>query len=282
MSEVGDSRLDVYRQLTDVSLRRVVEPEWGLFMAESATVIDRAVAAGYDAVSALTSPRWLPELSTLLSDSDAAIYVADEAVLAGVTGYRVHRGALAAMRRRPLPALDDVLSRSRRLVVLEAIVDHTNVGAVFRSVAGLGFDGVVVDPTCADPLYRRSVRVSMGTVFAIPWTRAESWPAALDDIHARGFTTVALSPSGASVLSDVAAEVAKKVALVLGTEGHGLSEAAMARVDFRARIPMSSQVDSLNLAAATAIACYALGPAANASPRGEVSRWVGEHQGAGS
>jgi len=271
---VDDPALSDYRDLTDVSLRRRVEPAGGFFMAESEKVIARAIHAGYQARSVLTSERWLPALLEILPDQ-VPILLADDEVIRQVTGYRVHRGALAAMHRRPLPSLQEVLGGARRIVVLEAIVDHTNVGAAFRSVAALGFDGVVVDPTCADPLYRRSVRVSMGAVFTLPWTRAGEWPQALIDIRASGFTTIALTPgSSAQPLAEVAAASSDKVALLLGAEGHGLSAAALASTDLAVRIPMSGDVDSLNIAAATAVACYAFtagAAAAGGSTAQEVS-----------
>ncbi len=259
VTDASDPRLDHYRNLTDVALRRQQEPRWGLFMAESAKVIARAVAAGHEVESALTSPKWLPDLAELLSATDAPIYVADESVLKSVTGYRVHRGALAAMRRSPLPTLVDVMRGANRIAVFEGIVDHTNVGSAFRSIAGLGFDAVVIDPTCADPLYRRSVRVSMGAVFSVPWTRVDEWPAALDDLRAAGFSLVGLSPGGSQDLGDFAAAAPPRVAVLLGAEGAGLTPQAMERVDRLLRIPMAEGVDSLNMAAATAVACYALG-----------------------
>lgn len=259
VTAASDTRLDHYRNLTDVALRRQQEPQWGLFMAESARVIARAVAAGHEVESALTSPKWLPELAELLHDADAPIYVADESVMKSVTGYRVHRGALAAMRRSPLPTLVDVMKNANRIAVFEGIVDHTNVGLAFRSIAGLGFDAVVIDPTCADPLYRRSVRVSMGAVFSVPWTRVGQWPSALDALRAEGFVLVGLSPGGSEDLADFAANAPPRVAVLLGAEGAGLTPQAMGRLDRLLRIPMAEGVDSLNMAAATAVACYALG-----------------------
>ena len=263
VNDASDPRLDHYRNLTDVALRRQQEPRWGLFMAESAKVIARAVEAGHGVESALTSPKWLPELTELLSDTDAPIYVADESLLKSVTGYRVHRGALAAIRRSPLPTMADVLRGAIRIAVFEGIVDHTNVGSAFRSIAGLGFDGVIIDPTCADPLYRRSVRVSMGAVFAIPWTRVDEWPSALDEIRAAGFAVVGLSPGGSQDLASFAAAAPQRVAVLLGAEGAGLTKPAIERVDVLLRIPMAEEVDSLNMAAATAVACYALGTPKN-------------------
>lgn len=264
VDDAADDRLREYRSLTDVSLRRRQEPQWGLFMAESAKVIGRAVAAGFQPRSALTSSRWLPELTRLLAGHDVPIYLAADEVLHDLTGYRVHRGALAAMSRRPLPPLSDVLSGARRIVVLEGIVDHTNVGAAFRSIAALGFDGVVLDPTCADPLYRRSVRVSMGAVFSVPWTRATSWPASLDELRTAGFTLVGLSPRSPSDIAQFAADPPDRLAIMIGTEGDGLTVPALDRVDLSVQIPMAAGVDSLNMAAAAAVACYVLGATGNA------------------
>ena len=227
-------------------------------MAESEMVIRRAVATGYHPRSVLTSRRWLPAILEILGEADVPVLVADSALIQQVTGYHVHRGALAAMHRRPLPSVADIIGSARRIAVFEGIVDHTNVGAAFRSVAGLGFDAVVVDPSCADPLYRRSVRVSMGAVFTLPWTRATYWPEALTLMRSQGFTTVALTPDpSARSIVEVARAAPAKVALLLGTEGEGLTKAALAATDIAVRIPMTGGVDSLNIAAATAVACFA-------------------------
>ena len=218
VTDVSDARLSDYTDLTDVALRRVREPAEGLFLAEGEKVVLRAMAAGYVPRSVLTEAKWLPGIEPALAAYDCPVYVADAHVLRGVTGYRVHRGALASMQRRPLPALDDVLSTARRVVVLEDLVDHTNVGAVFRNAAALGIDAVLVSPECADPLYRRSVKVSMGAVFAVPWTRAEPWPDALDLLRDKGFRTLAMSPDPSGLaLPD--ADLTPPVAVVLGTEG---------------------------------------------------------------
>lgn len=258
VSEATDPRLAEYQSLTDVALRRIQEPEWGIFLAESAKVIGRALRAGYAPRSALTSAKWLPHVHELLQAHDVPVYVGSDELLLQVTGYRVHRGALAAMERRVLPAVEDVVSGARRLAILEGIVDHTNVGAAFRSIAALGFDGVLIDPTCADPLYRRSVRVSMGTVFTVPWTRTLTWPETLDDVRNRGFVLVAMTPDASVDIAEVATRPPERLAILIGTEGAGLSQQALGRVDVRVAIPMRAGVDSLNLAAATAVACYVL------------------------
>jgi len=273
VDEVDDPRVDDYRSLTDVGLRRRREPEQGLFMAESHQVIARAVVAGYPVRSVLTTPRWQSALQDLFDDDavgaglrDTPVFVAEPDIVAQITGYRVHRGALAAMTRLPLPPVGDVLRDASRIVVLEGIVDHTNVGAVFRSVAGLGFDAVLVDPTCADPLYRRSVRVSMGAVFSLPWTRLAPWPTSLTGLADEGWEVIALTPRpNAEPLSTVAAQPPARIALLLGSEGPGLSEGALRSVTRHVRIPMAPGVDSLNVAAAVAVACYALGDASRPS-----------------
>lgn len=265
-----DDRVADYRDLTDVGLRRRREPEQGLFMAESHSVISRAIAAGYPVRSVLTTQRWLPDVEAILLAADkpgTPVLLAEEDTIRAITGYRVHRGALAAMARLPLPTVANVLRGAQRVLVLEGIVDHTNVGAVFRSAAGLGFDAVLTDPTCADPLYRRSVRVSMGAVFSIPWTRCADWPRPLTAMSDAGWRVLALTPRpDAQVLGSVAAERPEHVALLLGTEGRGLTDAALAVVTDHVRIPMAADVDSLNIAAAAAVACYALGPGDRMAP----------------
>lgn len=259
VTDPGDERLADYLRLTDATLRSRREPERGLFIAESEKVIRRAVAAGYPVRSVLTAPRWVQPLSDLIDRIEAPVYLAGPQVLAAVTGFQVHRGALAAMGRRALPSPVALAAEASLLVVLEDIVDHTNVGAVFRSVAGLGADAVLVSPRCADPLYRRSVRVSMGTVLQVPWTRVPDWPGGLAALRGRGFTVLglALTPD-AMDLDAVLAEPPDRLALVLGTEGVGLGATALGECDVVARIPMSHLVDSLNVAAAAAVAVHAV------------------------
>lgn len=259
IDSVDDPRVADYRSLTDVSLRRRKEPAEGLFMAESHQVIARALAAGYPVRSILTTPRWLGAVGELRLPVDSIVMVAEELVVNEITGYRVHRGALAAMSRLPLPTVNEVISTARRVVIMEGIVDHTNVGAVFRSAAGLGFDAILVDPTCADPLYRRSVRVSMGAVFGLPWTRVSSWPSQLAELASWGWEIVALTPRpDAEDLRLLATDPPTRLALILGSEGPGLSDSALEAVTRHVRIPMSAGVDSLNVAAAAAVACFAL------------------------
>jgi tRNA G18 (ribose-2'-O)-methylase SpoU len=253
-----DSLAD-YARLTDVALRRVTEPEGGLYIAESSKVIERALRAGHVPRSVLMTERWLADIEPLVEGYEGEIFVGDAALLETLTGYHLHRGALAAMHRPELPAVEAVLEGARRVVVLEDVVDHTNVGAIFRAVAGLGADAVLVTPRCADPLYRRSVRVSMGTVLQVPWTRLPDWPEGGDLLRASGFEVAALALSDDAVALDAyAASPPDKIALVLGTEGDGLSPAALRASDTVVTIPMLHGVDSLNVAAASAVALWAL------------------------
>lgn len=259
VEDPADPRLHDYLGLTDAALRTRREPAEGMFVAESEKVIRRAVAAGYPVRSLLTAERWVAPLSDLLDSLDVPVYVAGPDVLAAVTGFRVHRGALAVMARTPLPDPVELIRRSRLVVVLEDIVDHTNVGAAFRAVAGLGADAVLVSPRCADPLYRRSVRVSMGTVLQVPWTRLRPWPEGLDLLRREGFEVVALTlTEDALDLPAYIARAPERVAVVLGTEGDGLSRRTVAACDRAVRIPMAHGVDSLNVASACAVAVFAL------------------------
>ncbi|NHC21802.1 RNA methyltransferase [Nocardioides sp. IC4_145] len=256
IADPADPRLADYRDLRDVELRKNLEAEHGLFLAEGEKVVRRAVEGGHVPRSFLMAPRWLDGLADVLDRSDAPCYVLSEALAEQVTGFHVHRGALASLERRSLPSVDDVLDGARSVLVLEDVVDHTNVGAIFRSGAALGFDAVLLAPRCADPLYRRSIKVAMGTVFNVPWTRLPDWYDALPDLSARGFTTVALTLADDSSPIEDAVAGLDKVALVLGSEGHGLSPRWEQSADRRAIIPMAEGVDSLNVAAATAVACY--------------------------
>ena len=260
ITSADDERLADYRDLTDVALRRLLEPEGGLYIAESSKVIDRAIAAGHSPRSVLVQEKWLADAEQILAPHpDVPVYVADAAIAEQLTGYAVHRGALAAMHRPALPPVVDVIADARLVVVLEDIVDHTNVGAIFRAAAGLGADAVLVSARCADPLYRRSVRVSMGTVFQVPWTRLPEWREARGILHEAGFHLAALALADNAVPLDVfRARVPGRVALMLGAEGDGLSRAAMAAADTAVVIPMAGGVDSLNVAAASAVALWEL------------------------
>ncbi|CAN7271722.1 RNA methyltransferase [Microbacterium sp. LjRoot45] len=262
VDSADDRRLADYRDLTDVALRRVREPEGGLYIAESAKVLRRALSAGHRPRSVLVQEKWLAEVAALLGEADAVdvpILVVPADVAEAVTGYAVHRGALAAMHRPALPSVADVIAAARTVLVLEDIVDHTNVGAAFRAAAGLGADAVLVSPRCADPLYRRSVRVSMGTVFQVPWTRLPEWPDAGAVLRDAGLHVAALAlADGAVPLDAFAAARPERVALLLGAEGDGLSRRALAAADTVVTIPMAGGVDSLNVAAAAAVALWAL------------------------
>jgi tRNA G18 (ribose-2'-O)-methylase SpoU len=262
VAHVDDERLRDYVGLTDVALRSRREPELGLYLAESDKVIRRALDAGHRPRSLLLAEKWLEPLAPLVARVQAAgapVFAGAPDVLEAITGFNVHRGAIASMHRPPLPDLAELLAGARRVVVLEDVVDHTNVGAAFRSVAGLGADAVLVTPRCADPLYRRAVRVSMGTVFQVPWTRIEPWPESVGTLRELGFTVAALALRPDAVpLDEVAADPPDRLALVLGTEGDGLAPATVAAADLAVRIPMRGGVDSLNVAAAAAVAAWAL------------------------
>jgi tRNA G18 (ribose-2'-O)-methylase SpoU len=258
VTDPDDPRLADYRDLRDVELRKSLEAEHGLFLAEGEKVVRRAVEAGYAPRSFLMAERWLAGLADVLATTEAPCFVVTEALAEEVTGFHVHRGALASLERRPLPSVGAVLDGARTVLVLEDIVDHTNVGAVLRSGAALGVDAVLLSPRCADPLYRRSVKVAMGAVFSMPWTRLDDWYAALPGLTERGFTTVAMTLAPDAVPLEEAVHGLERVALVLGGEGHGLSQRWEQAADRRATIPMRPGIDSLNVAAATAVACYAL------------------------
>ena len=256
IDDPADSRLADYRDLRDVSLRKHLEAEHGLFLAEGEKVVRRAVEGGFTPRSFLMAPRWLDGLADVLGSTDAPCYVLDERLAEEVTGFHVHRGALASLHRRPLPDLAAVLAGARSVLVLEDVVDHTNVGAVFRNAAALGFDAVLLSPRCADPLYRRAVKVGMGAVFAVPWTRLPDWRDALPMLDEAGFTTVALTLAPDARPIDEAVADVDRLALVLGSEGPGLSARWQDAADRRAVIPMAPGVDSLNVAAASAVACW--------------------------
>jgi tRNA G18 (ribose-2'-O)-methylase SpoU len=265
IDSADDPRLADYTRLTDVGLRTHLEAEHGLFIAEGSKVIGRAVAAGYPVRSVLLAQSRIADLPGLgLGDGGAPVYVVPDEVAEGITGYRVHRGALASLARKPLPTVEAVIGGARRVVVLEDLVDHGNVGAIFRCAAALGVDAVVLSPRCADPLYRRSVKVSMGAVFAIPYARMTEWFDGLAALKKAGFRILALTPDeraapiGAALGAD-----GGRVALLLGTEGDGLSSRWLREADEAVRISMSpaargAGVDSLNVVAAAAIACHLL------------------------
>ena len=266
---LDDPRLDAYARLTEAQLRNKLEPEKALFIAESGKVIERAFEGGMEPISLLMEAKWLDAMAPLIARMEAAhpelpVFVAPHAELERLTGFELTRGALGAFRRPAPSDVREVLEGARLVAVLEDITNHTNVGAIFRSAAALGVDAVLVTPACYDPLYRRAVRVSMGTVFQVPWTRigadAHDWAAeGIPLLKSLGFTTAAMALSDDSVpLDDPALNAAEKLALVLGTEGDGLAPSTIARCDYTVRIPMAHGVDSLNVAAASAVAFWQL------------------------
>jgi tRNA G18 (ribose-2'-O)-methylase SpoU len=260
VDDLDDPRLRDYVDLRDVQLRQSLEGEHGIFIAEGEKVVRRALEAGHRPRSFLMASRWVEGLADVMRGHDAPCFVLDEASIERLTGFHVHRGALAALERPALPDPVELLRDARRVVVLEDLTDHTNVGAVFRSVAAFGFDAVLLSPRCADPLYRRSVKVSMGTVLRLPYARIDDWYGAPALLREAGFTSVAMTLADDSVgLEEVAGDV-DRLALVLGSEGHGLTEHWQREADVRARIPMAADVDSLNVAASAAVACWHLRP----------------------
>ncbi|WP_226533217.1 TrmH family RNA methyltransferase [Microbacterium paraoxydans] len=259
VTDVHDPRLDDYRGLTDTALRALSEPSGGLYIAESTKVIARAIAAGHRPRSVLVQERRVEDIRAIVGGFDVPVYVVPDEVAEAVTGFAVHRGTIASMHRPELPSVRDVLEGATLVLVLENIGDHTNVGAAFRAAAGLGADAVLVSPGGADPLYRRSVRVSMGTVFQVPWTRIVDWGSAVEDLHLAGFDIAALALREDAVTLDAYAGIRpERVALVMGSEGDGLSRTAIDAADHIVTIPMSGGVDSLNVASAAAVALWAM------------------------
>ena len=259
--------LDPYARLTQNQLRNRLEPEKGIFIAESPKVIDRALDAGYQPVSLLMERRQItgPAASILSRCGDAPVYTADREMLAELTGFELTRGVLCAFRRPAPRPVEELCKNARRVAVLEGIVDSTNVGAIFRSAAALNMDAVLINPSCCDPLCRRAVRVSMGTVFQVPWGQLGETPAdwpekGMDILHSLGFKTAAMALSDRSVsIDDEQLAKEPKLAIVLGTEGDGLAAGTIASCDYTVKIPMSHGVDSLNVAAASAVAFWQLG-----------------------
>lgn len=279
LDSIDDERVAAYVNLTEIQLRNRLEPSKGLFIAESPKVIDRALAAGREPISLLVEESWIDGMSGMFDviekrwGDDIPVYVASPEQLKRLTGYRLHRGALAAMKRWSLPSVEEVCRGARRVAVMENIVDHTNVGALMRSAAALDVDAVLVTPSCGDPLYRRAARVSMGTVFQVPWTRIGGddkhyWPSTgMRELHDLGFTTVAMALEDDSISlaelvrrlnnAETESDHIDKLALIFGTEGDGLSHHTISRADLTVKIPMSHGVDSLNVAASSAVAFYA-------------------------
>ena len=258
--------LDVFARLTQAQLRNRLEPEKGVFIAESPKVIARALDAGCEAVSLLMERRHIDGDAKEIIDrcGDIPVYTADREVLAKLTGFELTRGVLCAMKRPKLKTVEELCANARRVAVLEGIVDSTNVGAIFRCAAALHMEAVLITPTCCDPLMRRSARVSMGTVFQVPWTQIgddkDQWPQpGLQRLRDLGFKTAAMALSDQAVsIDDQALMAEEKLAIVLGTEGDGLSEKTIADCDYTVCIPMSHGVDSLNVAAASAVAFWQL------------------------
>jgi len=258
ITDPADERIADYRALTDVELRTRWEPPHGLFIAEGELVARRALRAGYPPRSVLVDVKRSDQLADL-GGVAAPVYAATQEILQETTGFHVHRGVLASFHRKPLRSAAEVLAQARRVAILEDVNNHTNLGAIFRGAAALGMDAVLLSPSCADPLYRRSVRVSMGEVFAVPYARLEPWPDALDDVRAAGFTLLALTPSpDALAIQHLDAGRRRRPALLLGAEGPGLSGSALDAADVRVAIPMQAGVDSLNVAAAAAVAFWEL------------------------
>ena len=267
IADLAAPELEVYARLTEGQLKNRAEPEKGLFIAESPKVIDRALDAGYEPVSLLMERKHVDGQARdiVARCGDVPVYTSELSVLKELTGFPLTRGVLCAMRRRPLPTAEEVCAGARRIAVLEEVVNPTNVGAIFRSAAALGMDAVLLTPGSCDPLYRRAVRVSMGTVFQIPWAfigeAVGDWPhPGMDRLRALGFRTAAMALEDNSVpIDDPALAAEEKLALILGTEGEGLAARTIADCDYTARIPMSHGVDSLNVAAASAVAFWQLG-----------------------
>ena len=268
VDDLADARLAVFSGMTDAQLRDYPQAHDGLFIAESRKVIERALATDVRPFALLVEECWYDQTASLIEaierdDPSVPVFVATKEQHRAITGYQTTRGALAAFYRPPLPTLSDVLAKAHRIAVLEDITNYTNIGAVFRSAAALGIDAVLVTPSCHDPLYRRAARVSMGTVFQVPWTRIGSereWATeGVSLLHEAGFMTAALALSDDSIpLHDARLRACDKLALVLGTEGDGLSDETIARCDYTVRIPMDHGVDSLNVAAASAVAFWEL------------------------
>ncbi len=267
ITDFNAPELDVYARLTEAQLLNRHNLREGLFIAESPKVIQRALDAGYQPVSFLVEKKMLrgETLDVLLQCGDLPVYTAEFDVLTQLTGYMLTRGMLCAMRRAPLPSVEDICKDARRIAILENVMNPTNIGAIFRSAAALGMDAVLLTPACSNPLYRRSARVSMGTVFQIPWTylgdEGDSWPhPGLDRLRALGFKTAAMALEDNSVsVRDPQLMAEEKLAIILGTEGDGLAASTIADCDYTVKIPMSHGVDSLNVAAASAVAFWQLG-----------------------
>ncbi|MFM9877046.1 MAG: TrmH family RNA methyltransferase [Rhodoglobus sp.] len=258
IDSLDDPRLADYSHQTDVALKKAQGTEYGLYIAESALVLERALRAGHRPRSVLALGTAVEDARALVGE-DVPIFHGPASLLEQLTGYLLHRGLIASMHRPALPSIETLLADARRIVILENVADPTNVGAIFRSVAGIGADAVLVTPRCSDPFYRRAIRVSMGTVLQVPWTRLGDWPSARAALTASGFHVAALAlMPGAIDLRQFAASAPERVALVLGEEGYGLTGQALDAADSVVQIPMAHGIDSLNVAATAAVAMYAL------------------------
>ena len=270
VNDLNISELDVFVRLTGAQLRNKLEPEKSVFIAESPTVIEVALNSGCVPVSLLTDERLINGAVKGIIDrlgEDVPVYTAERDVLTAITGFELTRGALCCMKRPLLPSVEDICNGARRVAVLESVADATNIGALFRSAAALNIDAVLVTPTCCDPLCRRAIRVSMGTIFQVPWTRIgtvqSDWPEkGMEQLRALGFKTVAMALTDKSVsIDDEELMAEERLAIILGTEGDGLAKSTIASCDYTAKIPMSHGVDSLNVAAAGAVAFWQLAKA---------------------
>ena len=262
ISDISSPELDIFSRLTEAQLRNRREPEMGVFIAESQKVIHVALDAGCAPVSLLMERQHIEGkgAEVIARCGDAPVYTGRRETLEKLTGYKLNRGILCAMRRPKSPGMEEVCADARRVAVLENVVDTTNIGAIFRSAAALGMDGVLLSPGCCDPLNRRAVRVSMGTVLQVPWAYVPQWPqAGMEKLQAMGFQTVALALGRDTVsIDDPRLAAQRRLAIVLGAEGDGLAESTIASCDYTARIPMAHGVDSLNVAAAGAVAFWQL------------------------
>ena len=267
ITDFSAPELDIYARLSENQLAHIYEPQDGLFIAESPNVVERALNAGYEPVSFLLEKKHIETQAKALLERcpSVPVYTAEFDVLTRLTGFALTRGVLCALRRRPLPSVEEVCAGARRIAILENVMNPTNIGAIFRSAAALNMDAVLLTPACSDPLYRRAGRVSMGTVFQIPWTffdkKNASWPEpAISTLRSMGFKTAAMALSDNSVsIDDPALMAEEKLAIILGTEGDGLAESTIADCDYTVKIPMTHGVDSLNVAAASAVAFWQLG-----------------------
>lgn len=262
LTDPADRRVAVYSTLSDAALRRATDAAHGIFLAESSVVVRRALEAGMQPVSFFLAHRYLDSMADVFAaHPDVPIYTGSDAMLQSITGFHLHRGALAAMRRPEGRSVASVLGGARRVALLDDVADHTNVGAIFRSAAGMGVDGILLSPRSADPLYRRAIRVSMGTVFSLPWARAEHWDDALAAMSSSGWTLAALELTEDSIdLDDPQLAGRDRLGLVLGAEGSGVRTETLRACDVHVKIPMYREVESLNVSVAAAVAFWQLRP----------------------